>query len=62
MSAKKAKPKLQQASLMNFFKKTPSKSTSKERKEEDKENDRVAEPSPLAKAISKESFLIFFVA
>jgi hypothetical protein len=48
MSAKKAKPKLQQASLMNFFKKTPSKSTSKERKEEDKENDRIEEPSPKA--------------
>ena len=56
MSAKKPKPKLQQASLMNFFKKTPSKSTTKERKEEDKENDRVAEPSPLAKAMSKEGF------
>jgi len=58
MSAKKAKPKLQQASLMNFFKKTPSKSTSKERKEEDKENDRVAEPSPLAKAMSKADKLL----
>ena len=41
MSAE-VKPKIQQASLMNFFKKTPSKLTSKGRKEEDKENDRVA--------------------